>query len=158
MSKRHRNPDFIFAQLPSKTSRKKPERLSTQVSSKTHRLSHGSSVSNEPHHEPTVGEQGGGECPQNVAETSQKTSLGNSTQVSTIHNNSCPVSPIPLSPSPGLGASMPSPRVGKSFYGEGSPASETLATHARGIREEGDSVISTVMGQFWEEDEDIWPP
>ena len=155
MSKRHRNPDFIFAQLPSKTSRKKPERLSTQVSSKTHRFSHGSSVSNEPHHEPTVGEQGGGECPQNVAETSQKTSLGKSTQVSTIHNNSCPVSPIPLSPSPGLGASMPSPRVGKSFYGEGSPASETLATHARGIREEGDSVISTVMGQFWEEDDGL---
>ena len=50
---------------------------------------------------------------------------------------------------------MPSPRVGKSFYGEGSPASETLATHARGIREEGDSVISTVMGQIWEEDDGL---
>ena len=120
MPKRRQNFDFVYQQLPSKTSRNKRQQLSTQLSSKTHGLS----VSDEPCHEPTVDDVNDDDPPQNVAEVSPKTSKGDSSHVL---GESFAVSPILLSPSPGLGGSRPSPRVGKSFYGDASPASQKLA-------------------------------
>ena len=145
MPKRRQNFDFVYRELPSKTSRNKRQQLSTQLSSKTHGLS----VSDEPCHGPTVDDVDDDDPPQNVAEVSPKTSKGDSSHVL---GESFAVSPIPLSPSPGLGGSRPSPRVGKSFYGDASPASQKLAKSARVVREKGDSAISTIMGDSWEQE------